>query len=429
MATIEPGQTLISQSFPEIPAVPSDPAEDVTKHLDDPDVRRMIAEQYAPPALILRGIVSPEEVRQLFAIFFERLNPHIEVLRQDIHTIPTLLARCPLLFTVICTLASRYLVSRPDLYPIALSLAKEAISAACFSDHGEGTGSQISADTCLALALFSLWAPPSAPQKNTGLFRDKRWIWAGLSVRMAEELVANLPPAHTAGAVLPLPSLAVSPHGLPEPTSGARHSSDDLFGPTAVLELCRTIDSTWSILRSASFGLTAPPSASAQPSSTTSLSQALEGLRSTMAWSALTRRNPIVEDEGDVVQFAKSLKSQLPHVMGGFMGSLIRSSPLASSASGGAGVARSIQKCLTTLDELGEHARALARRGDISDDLVGINVLCQNILLDICYYRLVVHTLELQTSPEDNTYFSNGLQKRRGRPSKTSKSREPLVST
>ncbi|KAF9509969.1 hypothetical protein BS47DRAFT_109419 [Hydnum rufescens UP504] len=139
MATIEPGQTLMSQSFPQTPALSSDSTEDVTKHLDDPEVHRMIAEQYAPPALILRGIVSPEEVRHLFAIFFERLNPHIEVLRQDIHTIPTLLARCPLLFTVICTLASRYLVSRPDLYPIAFSLAEEAISAVCFSDDAGGT--------------------------------------------------------------------------------------------------------------------------------------------------------------------------------------------------------------------------------------------------------------------------------------------------
>jgi hypothetical protein len=346
----------------------------------------------------------------------------------------------------VCALASRYLVSRPDLYPIALSLAKESISAACFSDHADGTGSQVSADACLALALFSLWIPPSAQQNNTGLFRDKRWIWTGLSVRMAEELAVNLPPAQTSGAILPLSSLPISPHGLPNATSGARHSSDDLFAPTAVLELCRTIDSTWSILRSASFGLTAPTSASVQSSSTVSLSQALDGLRSTMAWSVLTRRNPIVEDGGDVVQFAKSLQSQLPHVMRGFMGSLIRSGPLPSSASGGTGVVKFVQKCLTTLDELGEHARALARRGDISgvsslflipcvpyclteDDLAGMNVLCQNILLDICYYRLVVHTLELQTCPEDNAYFSNGLQKRRGRPSKTSKSREPLVST
>ncbi|KAF9509970.1 hypothetical protein BS47DRAFT_109445 [Hydnum rufescens UP504] len=155
------------------------------------------------------------------------------------------------------------------------------------------------------------------------------------------------------------------------------------------------------------------------------ISQASERLRLTIAWSVLTRRNPVIEDGGEAMQFAKSLQNQLPHVMGGFMGGLIRPSPLPSLASGGVDAAKSIQKCLTTLDELGEHARALAGRGDIS----GMNVLCQNILLDICYYRLVVHTLEFQTSPEDNAYFSNGLQKRRGRPSKISKSRERLVST
>lgn len=35
---------------------------------EDPEVRRMVAEQYTTPALILHGIVSPEEVRELFAM-------------------------------------------------------------------------------------------------------------------------------------------------------------------------------------------------------------------------------------------------------------------------------------------------------------------------------------------------------------------------
>lgn len=32
--------------------------------------------------------------------FFEKLNPHVEILRPDTHTIPLVLSRCPLLFTV-----------------------------------------------------------------------------------------------------------------------------------------------------------------------------------------------------------------------------------------------------------------------------------------------------------------------------------------
>ena len=69
MSTVEPCQTLLSQPFPEALALQSDPAGDVAKHLNDPDVRRMIVKQYAPPALVLRGIVSPQEVQQLFAMY------------------------------------------------------------------------------------------------------------------------------------------------------------------------------------------------------------------------------------------------------------------------------------------------------------------------------------------------------------------------
>lgn len=337
-------------------------------------------------------------------------------------------------------------MSRPDLYPTALTLAKEAISFACFSGDADGLGSSVSADTCLALALFSLWAPPPlAPQSTSGISKDKRWVWAGLAVRMAEELAANLPPAPPPVAALPPPSLSVPPRAMLISTPDAEHSSDELFGMTTVLEICRTVDSTWSILRSASFAVIAPMSASIQSASTSQLSQALEGLRSTTAWSVLTRRHPVAEGGCDGVQLAKSLQNQLPHVMGTFLGGLMRPNTLAMSTSGNVCAAKSIQKCLSTLDELGEQARGLVARGDISgvcsfhpvyfskrcshaeDDLTDMNVLCQNIVLDILYYRLVVRCFELQTNPEENAYPNNGGIKRRGRPSKTSKGREPLV--
>src|SRR5258705_3834426 len=45
----------------------------------NPDVQRMINEHYVPPALIVRGVVSPDEVQQLFSMY----------------VIPCLVAICP----------------------------------------------------------------------------------------------------------------------------------------------------------------------------------------------------------------------------------------------------------------------------------------------------------------------------------------------
>lgn len=38
------------------------------RYENDPDVQRMISERYVPPTLIVRGVVSPDEVQQLFSM-------------------------------------------------------------------------------------------------------------------------------------------------------------------------------------------------------------------------------------------------------------------------------------------------------------------------------------------------------------------------
>ncbi|KAF9507974.1 hypothetical protein BS47DRAFT_265318 [Hydnum rufescens UP504] len=125
----------------------------------EPEPLEILPENYEPPELIIRGLVSPEEVCQLFEIFFDRMND-ANTLDPTVHNIPSLLTRCPFLFTVICAIASSALPSRPDLYPVAISLAKaEASKALSVREKGPYT----SPEAALALKLMARWARRSCP--------------------------------------------------------------------------------------------------------------------------------------------------------------------------------------------------------------------------------------------------------------------------
>jgi len=127
---------------------------------EDPDLfGGMSLDNYEQPELIVRGLVTPEEICQLFEIFFDQMNDP-KTLDPAIHNIPTLLTRCPLLFTVICAIASSALPSRPDLYPIAQALAKEEASKA-LSVRENGPYRSPEAD--LALKLLARWARRARP--------------------------------------------------------------------------------------------------------------------------------------------------------------------------------------------------------------------------------------------------------------------------
>lgn len=89
--------------------------------MEDPELFGMCLDKYEPPEIINRGLVSPEEVCQLFEMYegplplacasanrltsvhvssyFDKMND-AKTLDPVIHNIPALLTRCPLLFTV-----------------------------------------------------------------------------------------------------------------------------------------------------------------------------------------------------------------------------------------------------------------------------------------------------------------------------------------
>ncbi|KAG5637477.1 hypothetical protein H0H81_004448 [Sphagnurus paluster] len=63
-------------------------------------IRATLIEQHSPPEILIHGLVTPEDVDELFKIFFEKVDPFISLLDPVLHTPATTFARCPFLFTV-----------------------------------------------------------------------------------------------------------------------------------------------------------------------------------------------------------------------------------------------------------------------------------------------------------------------------------------
>lgn len=133
------------------------------------------------PKLLRKGLIEPPEVDKLFAIFYEKLNPSINLLDETLHKPATTFARCPLLFTVVCAVASRYHTERPELYSIAMHFAMTSAASSL-------TDSKKSVELCQAYLLLSLWPLPCRKYDE-----DRAWIYLGLAIRMAMDLNLHIP--------------------------------------------------------------------------------------------------------------------------------------------------------------------------------------------------------------------------------------------
>lgn len=226
-----------------------------------------------------------------------------------------------------------------------MSLSYEAVSATCFLDDGEGSGHNLSADACLALSLLSTWAPPPVGP-NRSFRKDKRWVWAGLGLRMAEELA-------TSASTEPL-------HRVFE--SQGAHPVDDSFGLDYVLDICRTIDRAWSILRPANSALLRSKASSISDDSIDTppavlLSQALEGLRSTTTLAALNKSHLDLDDRKNAIQRGKALESHMVNLMTGCLNEVAR---LRAARNGAyANLVKLFQRCTAALDALEGEAKSL----------------------------------------------------------------------
>ncbi|CBQ68910.1 conserved hypothetical protein [Sporisorium reilianum SRZ2] len=139
-------------------------------------LRRIIIEREMPPELLTLGIVSSEEVLDLFSIFFRRCTQHITLLDADWHTPTFICSRSPFLFTCVCAVAAKFYERRPDLHAKCLALTRKV----AFDVVNRGFKS---IEIVQGFLLMALYAQPAERFEE-----DKTWMYSGIALRMATDL-------------------------------------------------------------------------------------------------------------------------------------------------------------------------------------------------------------------------------------------------
>ncbi|KAK0502116.1 hypothetical protein EDD18DRAFT_1346684 [Armillaria luteobubalina] len=122
--------------------------------------------------ILVLGIVTLEDAEKLFGIFYTYIHPFVALLDPVLFTPKSTLARCPVLFSVICAIASRYHPPKSNIYPIAMHFAKRSAANALILDGMK------SVELCQAYILMSIYP---APERSWD--RDQTWLYIGLAVR------------------------------------------------------------------------------------------------------------------------------------------------------------------------------------------------------------------------------------------------------
>ncbi|KAJ3726150.1 fungal-specific transcription factor domain-containing protein [Lentinula raphanica] len=136
----------------------------------------------SPPDIVKHCCLYPDDITDLFTIFFDRINPFFSILDPELHTPQKLIWTCPFLFTVICATALRYCPDKASLYSLARDFARDAAGNAL-------TYGAKKIDICQAYLLLGVY--PS-PKKRWA--EDRSWLFMGVAIRMALELELHLPP-------------------------------------------------------------------------------------------------------------------------------------------------------------------------------------------------------------------------------------------
>ncbi|KAI0041669.1 hypothetical protein FA95DRAFT_1565152 [Auriscalpium vulgare] len=145
----------------------------------DLNLRRIIVEREMLPDILVSGLISPDEGRVLFDVFFEHINPFLSLLDEAIHNAASVLRRCPFLFTVVCAVSSRYYSQRPGLYKLAIHFAKA--SAASASVDGWKC-----VEMCQAYLILAAYGVP-----HRRFEESRSWFYTGVATRLAVELNLN----------------------------------------------------------------------------------------------------------------------------------------------------------------------------------------------------------------------------------------------
>ncbi|PPQ69168.1 hypothetical protein CVT26_003542 [Gymnopilus dilepis] len=143
--------------------------------------RRLETAQHQAPAILTRGIITPQEAEKLFKIYFDNMNLSVSLLDPVLYTAQRTFYRSPFLFTVICAIASRFYAERPDLYAKCMHYAQLAAGTALISGNKN-------VEMCSAYILLSLYPVPARKWED-----QRSWLYLGLAIRTATDLNLHLP--------------------------------------------------------------------------------------------------------------------------------------------------------------------------------------------------------------------------------------------
>ncbi|KIJ64215.1 hypothetical protein HYDPIDRAFT_90630, partial [Hydnomerulius pinastri MD-312] len=134
-----------------------------------------------PPSIVKFCALFPDEILELFHLYFETVNTSFSVLEPIYHHPARLLSISPFLFTVVIALASRHYKKR-DLHGIAMEFAKNAAGKALID-------APKTIETCQAFLLLAVY-----PIQHKRLYEDRSWIFMGVAFSLGRELGLHLPP-------------------------------------------------------------------------------------------------------------------------------------------------------------------------------------------------------------------------------------------
>ncbi|KAM0746858.1 hypothetical protein T439DRAFT_110689 [Meredithblackwellia eburnea MCA 4105] len=140
-------------------------------------LRGLIFNQRVPARILTTKLLSPEEVEDLFNIYFDSMNENYPLLCRELHTPTATTQRSPFLFSCICTVSSRFYTKRTDdLYRKCLRFTRDA-SAELLSKGYK------SPEVVQGFLLLSHWNQPAQTYEQ-----ELTYQFSGLAIRMATDL-------------------------------------------------------------------------------------------------------------------------------------------------------------------------------------------------------------------------------------------------
>ncbi|OCH95228.1 hypothetical protein OBBRIDRAFT_721011 [Obba rivulosa] len=173
-------KTILNPEMPEPPPPRTSVSERSTSHTSSSPLTPSAPQPY--PGLgslsalkdpVELGWLDEEEVKNLFDMFYLRLNPFINLFDPALHSAAYVRARCPLLFTTMLMASCKFF--KPELYAQLTRLANDFATRAFMEGWRR-------VEVVQAFACLTYWKEPT----------DTRvWMYIGYACRMAVDLRLN----------------------------------------------------------------------------------------------------------------------------------------------------------------------------------------------------------------------------------------------